>query len=57
MENKEDKVVEFLEFRSKFTKREWAELNQAVEFRIKEKADNMLITDFDIKLITERIKL
>lgn len=46
-------VQQFLEFRKKFTKREWHELNRAVEVRLNEKADQLELDDFDLKVITE----
>ena len=32
--DKETTIKEFLEFRSKFTKREWHELNQAIDLSL-----------------------
>ncbi|MGQ7392148.1 hypothetical protein [Streptococcus suis] len=49
-------VQQFLEFRKKFTKREWHELNHAVEVRLNEKADQLELDDFDLKVITERLE-
>ncbi|HEL2593587.1 TPA: hypothetical protein TZ702_000370 [Streptococcus suis] len=49
-------VQQFLEFRKKFTKREWHELNRAVEVRLNEKADQLELDDFDLKVITERLE-
>lgn len=49
-------VQQFLEFRKKFTKREWHELNRAVEVRLNEKADQLGLDDFDLKVITERLE-
>ncbi|WP_185696576.1 hypothetical protein [Streptococcus minor] len=46
-------VQQFLEFRKKFTKREWNELNRAVEVRLNEKADQLELDDFDLKVVTE----
>lgn len=49
-------VQQFLEFRKKFSKREWHELNRAVEVRLNEKADQLELDDFDLKAITERLE-
>ncbi|HFR3650139.1 TPA: hypothetical protein ACHVEJ_001058 [Streptococcus suis] len=49
-------VQQFLEFRKKFSKREWYELNRAVEVRLNEKADQLELDDFDLKAITERLE-
>ena len=49
-------VQQFLEFRKKFTKREWYELNRAVEVRLNEKADQLELDDFDLKVVTERLE-
>ena len=52
---KEKDVREFLKFRKKFTNLEWHELSQAIFNREKEKAAKMVLDDFDIKMIVERI--
>ncbi len=52
----EENVQQFLEFRKKFTKREWNELNRAVEVRLNEKADQLELDDLDLKVITERLE-
>ncbi|HFI0402783.1 TPA: hypothetical protein ACGOWV_000997 [Streptococcus suis] len=49
-------VQQFLEFRKKFTKREWNNLNQAVEARLNEKADQLKLDDFDLEVITDRLE-
>ncbi|HEM4412094.1 TPA: hypothetical protein U1Y71_002163 [Streptococcus suis] len=49
-------VQQFLEFRKKFTKREWHELNRAVEAQFAKKADQLELDDFDLKVITERLE-
>lgn len=54
--DKETAIKEFLKFRSKFTKREWHELNQAVDERLKEKADQLKLDDSDLVVISEKIK-
>lgn len=55
MEIKKELVKEFLNFRKQFTKREWLELNQAVNTRINEKADQLQLDDLDISVIVNRI--
>lgn len=50
-----DKIAEFLKYRQKFTNREWFELNQAVNDRLKEKADQLELDDFDLQVIAERV--
>ena len=49
-------IKEFLEFRSQFTKREWHEINQAVEARLNQKADQLMLDDSDIEIISSRLK-
>lgn len=51
----EDKINQFLQFRKMFTKREWFEINAAIELREKEKADKLELDDFDIKTIKDRL--
>lgn len=41
-------IKQFLEFRKKFTKREWFELNRAVEAQLSKKADQIILDDLDI---------
>ena len=41
-------IKQFLEFRKKFTKREWFELNKAVEAQLSKKADKIILDDSDI---------
>ncbi|NLY09399.1 MAG: hypothetical protein GXZ11_05815 [Tissierellia bacterium] len=50
-------IKEFLEFRKRFTKLEWFELNQIIDLRLKEKADKLELDDFDIQIICERLKV
>lgn len=52
--NKKD-INEFLEFRKKFSKLEWFEINQAVSFRENEKANQIKLDDSDIEIISERL--
>ena len=49
-------IKEFLEFRSQFTKREWHEINQAVEARLNEKAGQLTLDDSDLEIISDRLK-
>lgn len=51
-----EKLNEFLKFRSQFTKREWIEINQAVEARLNQKADQLMLDDSDIEIISSRLK-
>ena len=48
---KEADVVAFLNFRRKFSTREWHELNRAVEAREMEKADKIELDDLDLEII------
>lgn len=50
-----EKLNEFLKFRSQFTKREWFEINQAVEARLNEKADQLKLDDVDLEIISKRL--
>jgi len=43
-----ESIKQFLEFRKKFTKREWFELNRAVEAQLTKKADQIILDDLDI---------
>ena len=52
----EEKLNEFLKFRSQFTKREWHEINQAVEARLNQKADQLKLDDLDLKIISKRLE-
>ena len=49
-------INEFLKFRSQFTKREWFEINQVVEARLNEKADQLNLDDLDLEIISKRLK-
>ncbi|HGQ7906782.1 TPA: hypothetical protein ACL17Z_000632 [Streptococcus pneumoniae] len=51
----EETINEFLKFRSQFTKREWFEINQAVEARLNEKADQLKLDDVDLEIISKRL--
>lgn len=43
-----ESIKQFLEFRKKFTKREWFELNRAVEAQLSKKSDQIILDDLDI---------
>jgi hypothetical protein len=49
-------IKEFLKFRSQFTKREWIEINQVVESRLNEKADQLKLDDSDLEIISKRLE-
>ena len=49
-------INEFLKFRSQFTKREWHEINQTVEARLNQKADQLMLDDSDIEIISKRLE-
>lgn len=49
-------INEFLKFRSQFTKREWHEINQAVEARLNQKADQLKMDDSDVEIISKRLE-
>ena len=51
-----EKINEFLKFRSQFTKREWFEINQVVEARLNEKADQLKLDDSDVEIISKRLE-
>ncbi|WP_194250477.1 hypothetical protein [Streptococcus mitis] len=51
----EETIKEFLKFRSQFTKREWFEINQVVEARLNEKADQLKLDDLDLEIISKRL--
>lgn len=52
----EETINEFLKFRSQFTKREWIEVNQVVEARLNEKADQLKLDDLDLEIISKRLE-
>lgn len=52
----EETINEFLKFRSQFTKREWFEINQVIEARLNEKADQLKLDDLDLQIISKRLK-
>ena len=49
-------IKEFLKFRSQFTVREWFEINQTVEARLKQKADQLKLDDLDVEIISKRLE-
>ena len=51
-----EKLNEFLKFRSQFTKREWFEINQVIEARLNEKADQLKLDDLDVEIISKRLE-
>ena len=51
-----EKLNVFLKFRSQFTKREWFEINQVVEARLNEKADQLKLDDSDVEIISKRLE-
>ena len=54
--DKQKTIKEFLKFRSKFTKREWNELNQAIDERLNQKADQLKLDDSDLVVISDKLK-
>ena len=54
--DKKAAIKEFLKFRSRFTKREWHELNQAVDERLNQKADQLKLDDSDLVVISDKLK-
>ena len=50
-------IKEFLRFRSQFTVREWFEINQTVEARLNQKADQLKLDDLDLEIISKRLEL
>ena len=49
-------VNEFLKFRSQFTKREWIEINQVIDSRLNQKADQLKLDDSDLEIIAKRLE-
>lgn len=52
---KADDIKEFLEFRKKFSKLEWFEINKAIEIQENKRADEIVLNDSDIEEIQKRI--
>lgn len=53
---KKEDLISFLNFRKKFSKCEWSEINKIVADREREKADKLELDDFDIEVILEKIE-
>ena len=49
-------IKEFLKFRSQFTKREWFEINQVIDERLNQKADQLKLDDLDLEIISKRLE-
>lgn len=49
-------IKEFLKFRSQFTKREWIEINQVIDSRLNEKADQLKLDNSDVEIISKRLE-
>ena len=49
-------IRNFLEFRKKFTKREWFEINKAVANQENKRADQIILDDSDVNEIQKRLK-
>ena len=49
-------IKEFLEFRSKFSVREWFEINQAIEARLNQKVAQLKMDDSDVEIISKRLE-
>ena len=48
-------VEEFLNFRERFTRAEWSELNHVIELVEKNRADQVKLTDSDVEEIKNRL--
>ena len=48
---KVEDIKQFLEFRQKFTKREWHEINEAVRLQENKRADQIVLDDSDIRKV------
>lgn len=55
-ERTKETIKEFLKFRSQFTKREWFEINQAVEARLNQKADQLKLDGLDLEIISKKLE-
>lgn len=54
---KVEDIKQFLEFRQKFTKREWHEINEAVRLQENKRAGQIVLDDSDVySIITRLIK-
>lgn len=47
----QDSINQFLEFRKKFTPRQWYEINQIIETQFKKKAAELQLDDQDVETI------
>lgn len=52
---KVEDIKKFLEFRKKFTKREWFEINKAVDDQENKRADQIILDDSDVEQIFNKI--
>lgn len=50
-ENMQETIKQYLEFRKRFTKREWFELNKNIEAQFAKKADQLKLDDSDLEEI------
>mgnify|MGYP006961970930 CR=1 FL=1 len=50
-----DDIKQFLEFRKKFTKLEWHEINEAVRLQENKRADQIVLDDSDIYSVIIRL--
>lgn len=55
-ERTKETIKEFLKFRSQFTRREWFEINQAVEARLNQKVPQLRLDDLDLEIISKRLE-
>ena len=55
-EGMKETINEFLKFRSQFTKREWIEINQVIDSRLNEKADQLMLDNSDVEIISKRLE-
>lgn len=55
VEVKKEKVKKFLEFRKEFSKREWQEINHAIDVQLNKKAEKLKLDDSDIQIICDVI--
>ena len=52
---KTNDIKSFLEFRKRFSKREWHEINEAVRLQENKRADQIVLDDSDINEILDRL--
>lgn len=53
---KKEDLISFLNFRKRFSKREWSEINKIVADREREKAAKLKLDDFDVNLIVNKLE-